>query len=178
MGTSLAHSAHLFKKDELMKRSANSAGSWLKIDEWPDSDDPGRSHRPIRATLGHPVQAPPQGLAGSPVGTPDLHVLNGTARQLHGADVVVLVTNGRFTTGCPPLAKSQKLHLVDRNLLGRGPPADGHCGIVSELCHHHGARQRCRNRVIDDPRWMKWRGAAPMSGRGLFVDGRGITVCD
>ncbi|WP_328665388.1 restriction endonuclease [Streptomyces sp. NBC_00322] len=58
------------------------------------------------------------GLAGSPVGTPDLHVLNGTARQLHGADVVVLVTNGRFTSGCPPLAKSQKLHLVDRNLLG------------------------------------------------------------
>ncbi len=58
------------------------------------------------------------GLAGSPVGTPDLHVLNGTARQLHGAEVVVLVTNGRFTSGCPPLAKSQKLHLVDRNMLG------------------------------------------------------------
>ncbi|WP_327686256.1 restriction endonuclease [Streptomyces sp. NBC_00467] len=59
------------------------------------------------------------GLAGSPVGTPDLHVLNGTARQLHGADVVVLVTNGRFTSGCLPLARSQKLHLVDRNLLGQ-----------------------------------------------------------
>jgi restriction system protein len=59
-----------------------------------------------------------QGLAGSPVGTPDLHVLNGTARQLHGADVVVLVTNGRFTSGCSPLAKSQRLHLVDRGLLG------------------------------------------------------------
>jgi restriction system protein len=57
-------------------------------------------------------------LAGSPVGTPDLHVLNGTARQLHGADVVVLVTNGRFTSGCSPLAKSQRLHLVDRGLLG------------------------------------------------------------
>ncbi|MCH6162596.1 restriction endonuclease [Streptomyces marispadix] len=59
-----------------------------------------------------------KGLAGSPIGTPDLHVLNGTARQLHGADVVVLVTNGRFTSGCPPLAKSQRLHLVDRHLLG------------------------------------------------------------
>ncbi|SEO94758.1 restriction system protein [Actinacidiphila rubida] len=55
---------------------------------------------------------------GSAVGTPDLHVLNGTARQLHGADVVVMVTNGRFTANCPPLAKSQKLHLVDRRLLG------------------------------------------------------------
>jgi len=58
------------------------------------------------------------GLRGSPVGTPDLHVLNGTARQLHGADVVVLVTNGRFTTPCEPLAKSQRLHLVDRRILG------------------------------------------------------------
>ncbi|MGR3939092.1 restriction endonuclease [Streptomyces sp. BRA346] len=57
------------------------------------------------------------GLGGSAVGTPDLHVLNGTARQLHGADVVVLVTNGRFTSKCPPLARSQKLHLVDRRLL-------------------------------------------------------------
>ncbi|NJP43242.1 restriction endonuclease [Actinacidiphila epipremni] len=55
---------------------------------------------------------------GSAVGTPDLHVLNGTARQLHGADVVVLVTNGRFSANCPPLAKSQRLHLVDRRLLG------------------------------------------------------------
>ena len=57
------------------------------------------------------------GLDGSPVGTPDLHVLNGTARQLHGADVVVLVTNGRFTSKCDPLARSQRLHLVDRRLL-------------------------------------------------------------
>jgi restriction system protein len=57
------------------------------------------------------------GPVGSPVGTPDLHVLNGTARQLHGADVVVLVTNGRFSAPCAPLAKSQKLHLVDRHVL-------------------------------------------------------------
>lgn len=55
---------------------------------------------------------------GSAVGTPDLHVLNGTARQLHGADVVVLVTNGRFTSNCAPLARSQRLHLVDRGTLG------------------------------------------------------------
>ncbi|MFE0170687.1 restriction endonuclease [Streptomyces sp. NPDC059002] len=54
---------------------------------------------------------------GSPVGTPDLHVLNGTARQLHGADVVVLVTNGRFSARCAPLARSQQLHLVDRRTL-------------------------------------------------------------
>ncbi|MET9483524.1 restriction endonuclease [Streptomyces sp. NPDC006638] len=58
------------------------------------------------------------GLAGSPVGTPDLQVLNGTARQVHGADVVVLVTNGRFSTKCAPFAASQRLHLVDRHMLG------------------------------------------------------------
>ncbi|SCK11584.1 restriction system protein [Streptomyces sp. WMMB 714] len=59
-----------------------------------------------------------KGAAGAPVGTPDLHVLNGTGRQLHAGDVVVLVTNGRFTAGCAPLARSQRLHLVDRRTLG------------------------------------------------------------
>lgn len=59
-----------------------------------------------------------KGAAGAPVGTPDLHVLNGTGRQLHDGDVVVLVTNGRFTAGCAPLARSQRLHLVDRGTLG------------------------------------------------------------
>ncbi|WP_443059918.1 restriction endonuclease [Streptomyces sp. NBC_00467] len=47
------------------------------------------------------------GLAGSPVGTPDLYALNGIARQLHGADFVALVTNGRFTSGCLPPARSE-----------------------------------------------------------------------
>ena len=40
---------------------------------------------------------------GSAVGTPDLQVLNGTARPVHGADVVVLVTNGRVTEARPGL---------------------------------------------------------------------------
>lgn len=57
------------------------------------------------------------GWAGSAVGTPDLHVLSGTGRQLHGGDVVVLVTNGRFSSKCAPLAKQLGLHLVDRHLL-------------------------------------------------------------
>ncbi|MGW4234196.1 restriction endonuclease, partial [Streptomyces sp. NPDC004980] len=35
---------------------------------------------------------------GSAVGTPDLQRVNGTARQLYGADVVLVVTNGRFST--------------------------------------------------------------------------------
>ncbi|MEU6485166.1 restriction endonuclease [Streptomyces sp. NPDC046887] len=59
------------------------------------------------------------GLAGAAVGTPDLHVLNGTGRPVHGGDVVVLVTNGRFTANAVDFAASQRLHLVDRRLLGR-----------------------------------------------------------
>ncbi|KOT46862.1 restriction endonuclease [Streptomyces caelestis] len=59
------------------------------------------------------------GLAGSAVGTPDLHVLNGTGRPVHNGDVVVLVTNGRFTDKAVTFARSQRLHLVDRHLLAR-----------------------------------------------------------
>ncbi|MBT2404565.1 MULTISPECIES: restriction endonuclease [unclassified Streptomyces] len=57
------------------------------------------------------------GAAGAAVGTPDLHVLNGTGRPVHGGDVVVLVTNGRITGPAKEFARSQRLHLVDRRLL-------------------------------------------------------------
>lgn len=59
------------------------------------------------------------GLAGAAVGTPDLHVLNGTGRPVHHGDVVVLVTNGRFTSKAVAFARSQRLHLVDRHLLAQ-----------------------------------------------------------
>ncbi|MFH9698436.1 restriction endonuclease [Streptomyces globisporus] len=54
---------------------------------------------------------------GSPVGTPDLQRVNGTARQLYGADVVLVVTNGRFSTRCAPLAQQLHMHLADRRVL-------------------------------------------------------------
>ncbi|MEV7401875.1 restriction endonuclease [Streptomyces sp. NPDC091267] len=57
------------------------------------------------------------GLAGAAVGTPDLHVLNGTGRPVHKGDVIVLVTNGRFTKPAADFARSQHLHLVDRHTL-------------------------------------------------------------
>ncbi|MFI1252737.1 restriction endonuclease [Streptomyces netropsis] len=57
------------------------------------------------------------GLAGSAVGTPELQVLNGTARQVHGADVAVMVTNGRVTAPAVAFAKQQRLHVVDRHTL-------------------------------------------------------------
>lgn len=58
------------------------------------------------------------GLAGSAVGTPDLQVLNGTARQVHGADIAVIVTNGRVTAPALAFAKQQRLHVIDRHTLG------------------------------------------------------------
>ncbi|MFE2359000.1 restriction endonuclease [Streptomyces parvulus] len=57
------------------------------------------------------------GAQGSPVGTPDLQVLNGTARQVHGADVAVIVTNGRVTGPAVSFARQQRLHVVDRQTL-------------------------------------------------------------
>ncbi|MEV0011058.1 restriction endonuclease [Streptomyces sp. NPDC051840] len=58
-----------------------------------------------------------KGLAGSAVGTPDLQVLNGTARQVHSADVAVIVTNGRVTGPAVAFAEQQRLHVVDRQTL-------------------------------------------------------------
>ncbi|MGI5337228.1 restriction endonuclease [Streptomyces sp. CA-181903] len=58
------------------------------------------------------------GPAGSAVGTPDLQVLNGTARPVHGADVAVIVTNGRVTGPAVAFARQQRLHVVDRRTLG------------------------------------------------------------
>ncbi|GAA5207672.1 restriction endonuclease [Streptomyces thinghirensis] len=57
------------------------------------------------------------GAQGSAVGTPDLQVLNGTARQVHGADVAVIVTKGRVTGPAVAFAKQQRLHVVDRQTL-------------------------------------------------------------
>ncbi|MFD7257773.1 restriction endonuclease [Streptomyces sp. NPDC059874] len=60
-----------------------------------------------------------KGWSGSAVGTPDLQRLNGTGRQIHGGDVIVMLTNGRFSKEAPNFAKSQRLHLVDRHLLAQ-----------------------------------------------------------
>lgn len=58
------------------------------------------------------------GERGAAVGTPELQVLNGTGRPVHKADIVVMVTNGRITQPGRTFARQQRLHLVDRQLLG------------------------------------------------------------
>ncbi|MDJ1645273.1 hypothetical protein [Streptomyces pakalii] len=40
-----------------------------------------------------------------------------TARQLYGTDIVLVVTNGYFSTRCAPLATQLHIHLTDRRAL-------------------------------------------------------------
>ncbi|MET7639547.1 restriction endonuclease [Streptomyces sp. NPDC005438] len=58
------------------------------------------------------------GERGSAVGVGVLQQVNGTARQVHGADVAVVLTNGRFTSKAVPWGRQHRIHLVDRWLLG------------------------------------------------------------
>lgn len=58
------------------------------------------------------------GVRGSAVGTGVLQQANGTARQIHGADVAVVLTNGRFSSKAIPWGREHRIHLVDRRLLG------------------------------------------------------------
>ncbi|MFD3472006.1 hypothetical protein ACFWWM_37890 [Streptomyces sp. NPDC058682] len=46
-----------------------------------------------------------------------MQVLNGTGRQVHDGDLLVMLTNGRITANAANFAKSQRHHLVDRRLL-------------------------------------------------------------
>lgn len=55
---------------------------------------------------------------GSAVGVGVLQQVNGTARQIHGADVAVVLTNGRFTSKAIPWGEQHRIHLVDRRVLG------------------------------------------------------------
>ncbi|MFD0269635.1 restriction endonuclease [Streptomyces sp. NPDC127106] len=80
------------------------------------------------------------GAAGAAVGTPDIHVLNGTGRPVHGGDVVVLVTNGRITAPAVKFAQSQRLHLVDRRLLNEW--AAGSAPLWELLPHLPAPRRR------------------------------------
>ncbi|MFI6941960.1 restriction endonuclease [Streptomyces sp. NPDC050418] len=58
------------------------------------------------------------GIRGSAVGVGVLQQVNGTARQVHGADIAVVLTNGRFTSKAIPWGREHRIHLVDRRLLG------------------------------------------------------------
>ncbi|WP_432095708.1 restriction endonuclease [Streptomyces sp. bgisy100] len=49
---------------------------------------------------------------GRPLGSPVIQTLNGTARPVHNADIVIAVTNASFTTPAHKLAAEQEIHLL------------------------------------------------------------------
>lgn len=58
------------------------------------------------------------GDGGSAVGVGVLQQVNGTARQVHGADIAVVLTNGRFSSKAIPWGREHRIHLVNRRVLG------------------------------------------------------------
>ncbi|MEW5539590.1 restriction endonuclease [Streptomyces cyaneofuscatus] len=65
------------------------------------------------------VQCKHSGTSGRSMAPNALHSLNGTARQVHKADVVIAVTNGGFSKRGREFAGEQGLHLIDRAALQR-----------------------------------------------------------
>jgi hypothetical protein len=47
-----------------------------------------------------------------PIGSQAMQTLNGTARPVHQADIVIAITNGSFTTPARQLAADQNIHLL------------------------------------------------------------------
>jgi restriction system protein len=82
------------------------------------------------------------GARGAAVGTPDLQVLNGTARPVHGADVAVIVTNGRVTAPAVDFARQQRLHVVDRQTLAVWASGSRPLWELLGLCHPRGGLRR------------------------------------
>ncbi|MFJ2955702.1 restriction endonuclease [Streptomyces sp. NPDC087270] len=66
------------------------------------------------------IQCKHRASAGSgAIGSPDLQRLNGTARPVHNADLVIAMTNGTFSLPARRFADSQKIHLVEAQKLER-----------------------------------------------------------
>ncbi|MER6913393.1 restriction endonuclease [Streptomyces sp. NPDC000594] len=65
------------------------------------------------------VQCKHVGTSGRSMGNGALHGLNGTARPVHKADIVIAVTNGGFARQGRRFAEEQGIHLIDRAALQR-----------------------------------------------------------
>ncbi len=56
---------------------------------------------------------------GRPIGSPVIQTLNGTARPVHAADIVIALTNRSFTEPARELAAAQNIHLLFGHRLRR-----------------------------------------------------------
>ncbi|WP_329459962.1 restriction endonuclease [Streptomyces sp. NBC_01497] len=133
------------------------------------------------------------GLSGKPVGTPDLQVLNGTARQLHGVGIAVLLMNGRYTKGClppgqePAPAPGRPPHAGGAG--GRLPTAVGSAatapaaarGVVADVAPPDGPERafgtgsplRYRSGLAGWRRPLRQSGSRPNDGGAARPDGSG-----
>lgn len=82
---------------------------------------------------------------GSAVGTGVLQQVNGTARQIHKADIAVVLTNGRFSSkAVPPGANRTGSTSSTAACSASGPPAPARCGTCSTVCRPRAAPPPCR----------------------------------
>ncbi len=58
-------------------------------------------------------------IQGRNAGVQVLYAANGTARPVHGADMLNVATNAGFTRHAVPWAPQHGIHLLDRDKLGR-----------------------------------------------------------
>ncbi|MFD4712257.1 restriction endonuclease [Streptomyces sp. NPDC058430] len=72
-----------------------------------------------------------------------LQQVNGTARQVHGADTAVVLTNGHFSSKAISWGREHRIHLVDRRVLGEWAAGYALCGICSIASHRRAARRHC-----------------------------------
>ncbi|MGW6637875.1 restriction endonuclease [Streptomyces cyaneofuscatus] len=107
--------------------AAGSPSSARCVKRWPRHRAPHRraGRHGSRCDSGHTsgrrvvVQCKHSGTSGRSMAPNALHSLNGTARQVHKADVVIAVTNGGFSERGREFAGEQGLHLIDRAALQR-----------------------------------------------------------
>ncbi|GAA2225213.1 restriction endonuclease [Streptomyces nogalater] len=59
------------------------------------------------------IQCKHRAAGSGAIGSPDLQRLNGTARPVHKADLVIAMTNGTFSLPARRFAESQKIHLIE-----------------------------------------------------------------
>ncbi|MFD7206369.1 restriction endonuclease [Streptomyces sp. NPDC059893] len=90
------------------------------------SSQPGTTSKPGPSGPGQ-VDCRHRRLDGRPLGSPVIHTLNGTARPVHNANIVIAVTNVFFATPAHELAAEQGIHLLFGERLRTwpmgGPPA-------------------------------------------------------
>jgi HJR/Mrr/RecB family endonuclease len=76
------------------------------------ADPTARLHQFKRLRVRYERRADIRHTGGRPLGSPAIQTLNGTARPVYKADIVIAVTNASFTSPAHDLAAKQDIHLL------------------------------------------------------------------